>query len=58
MYQTIQLSSRVTVQGDLVEQLPNGQVVVRDGLTLYRGVPIAAIARDAKRPALVRSEAN
>lgn len=49
MYQTIQLSSRVSVQGEIVERLPDGQVVVRDGLNTYRGLPIAplAAARDA-----------
>ena len=49
MYQTIQLSSRVSVQGEIVERLPDGQVVVRDGLNTYRGQPIAPMvaARDA-----------
>lgn len=41
MYQTIQVSSRVSVQGDFVEWLPNGHAVVRDGLNVYRGRPIA-----------------
>lgn len=49
MYQTIQVSSRVSVQGEIVERLPNGQVVVRDGLNVYRGQPIVpfVVARDA-----------
>ena len=45
MYQTIQVSSCVSVQGDLVEHLPNGDAVVSDGRNVYRGRPIAAIAR-------------
>ncbi len=44
MYQTIQVSSRVSAQGDLVEHLPNGDAVVRDGRHVYRGRPIAPIA--------------
>lgn len=49
MYQTIQVSSRVSVQGEIVERLPDGQVVVRDGLNVYRGQPITpfVVARDA-----------
>jgi hypothetical protein len=49
MYQTIQVSSRVSVHGEIVERLPDGRVVIRDGLNLYRGRPIApfVIARDA-----------
>ena len=31
MFQTIQVSSCVSVQGELVEQLPNGDAIVRDG---------------------------
>lgn len=42
MYQTIQLSSRVSVQGEIVETLGNGDVVIRNGGTLYRGRPLAA----------------
>lgn len=40
MYQTIQLSSCVSVQGEFVERLCDGQVLIRDGKTLYRGRPI------------------
>ena len=46
MFQTIQVSSCVSAQGDLVEQLPNGDVVIRDGVNVYRGRPIAPISRD------------
>lgn len=41
MYQTVQVSSCVSVQGFLVEQLPNGDAIVSDGLKTYRGRPIA-----------------
>jgi hypothetical protein len=34
----------VSAQGDLVEQLPNGDVVVRDGVNVYRGRPIAPLS--------------
>ena len=44
MYQTIQVSSCVSAQGELVEHLPNGDVVIRDGGTVYRGRPIAPVA--------------
>ena len=50
MYQTIQLSSCVSVQGDLVEALPNGEAVIREGAQLYRGRPIAPfVARPAEK---------
>jgi hypothetical protein len=41
MVQTIQVSSCVSAQGDLVEHLPNGEVVIRDGDTVHRGRPVA-----------------
>jgi hypothetical protein len=47
MYQTIQVSSCVSVQGDLVELLPNGDVIIRDGMHVYRGRPIVPIATPA-----------
>jgi hypothetical protein len=60
MFQTIQVSSRVSAQGILVEVLPNGEAVIRDGDTIYRGRPIAPVAsrddRRAFRPAPVASE--
>ncbi len=40
MYRTIQLSSCVLVQGEFVEALADGSVVIRDGVTTYRGRPI------------------
>jgi hypothetical protein len=44
MYRTIQVSSCVSVQGDLVESLPNGEAIIRDGGNVYRGRPVAALA--------------
>jgi len=44
MFQTIKVSSCVSAQGDLVEQLPNGDVVIRDGVNVYRGRPIAPLS--------------
>jgi hypothetical protein len=44
MYQTIRVSSCVSAQGDLVERLPNGDAVIRDGAHVYRGRPIAPVA--------------
>jgi hypothetical protein len=44
MYQTIQLSSCISVQGSLIERLPNGDVLIRAGGRVYRGRPIAPFA--------------
>lgn len=49
MYQTIRLSSCVSVQGECVEVLNDGQVVIRVGQAEYRGTPIE---RCAKSPAV------
>jgi hypothetical protein len=59
MYQTIQLSSCVSVQGETVEVLGNGDVVIRNNGLLYRGRPLAPddIAygvRDAPRARVLR----
>jgi hypothetical protein len=40
MYRTIQLSSCISVQGEIVEALLDGTVLIRDGETIYRGRPI------------------
>lgn len=45
MYETIQLSSCVSVQGELVDVLANGDVVVRDGRSTYRGRPTGGAER-------------
>ncbi len=47
MYQTIQLSSRVYVQGDLVGLLADGRVVIRVGEREFRGRPILKSDRRA-----------
>lgn len=39
-FQTIRVSSCVSIQGEFVESLANGDVLVRDGRKLYRGQPI------------------
>lgn len=44
MYRTIQVSSCVLIQGEFVEMLADGQVVVRDGRTTYRGRSISPSA--------------
>ncbi len=58
MYQTIQLSSCVSVHGEFVETLNNGDVIVRDGDMVYRGRPIGKCPKvkqrnhaEVKRPA-------
>lgn len=40
MFRTIQLSSRVSVQGRFVQDLGNGEVVINDGVRNWRGRPI------------------
>jgi len=55
MYQTIQLSTCVSVQGLLVEALPNGEAIVREGTQTYRGRPIAPLTAET-RPAAKRAE--
>lgn len=56
MYQTVQVSSCVSVQGFLVEQLPNGDAIVSDGLKTYRGRPIAPVT--ARNPLRVVAKAE
>lgn len=55
MYQTIQLSSCVSVQGEFVELLESGEVVIRDGNSVYRGHPIARDRRMIDLPASIRN---
>jgi hypothetical protein len=47
VYQTVQVSSRVSAQGEIVEKLPDGRVVVRDGLNVYSGLPVAPVVARA-----------
>jgi hypothetical protein len=42
MYRTIQTSSCVLVQGELVELLADGRAVIRDGKNEYSGRPISS----------------
>lgn len=57
MYQTVQVTTCVSAQGELVERLPNGDAIIRDGANLYRGRALSAEApapttgRDAARVA-------
>ena len=39
-YRTVQLSSCVSAQGELVQVLGNGEILIRDGQTIYRGRPV------------------
>jgi hypothetical protein len=55
MFQTIQVSSCVSAQGLLVEHLPNGEVVIRDGGTIYRGRPIAPFSAPDRAAASLRA---
>jgi hypothetical protein len=47
MFRTIQLSSRVSVQGRFVKDLENGEVEINDGVRTWRGRPIES-ARSLK----------
>jgi hypothetical protein len=58
MYQTIQVSSRVSVYGEIVEWLPDGKVVVRDGLNVYRGQPVAPFVAAGLAPLSVVAAAT
>lgn len=40
MLTTIALGTRISVQGELVAQLPSGEILVRDGKRVYRGRPL------------------
>ncbi len=50
MYRTIQLSSCISAQGEIVEVLLDGTVLIRDGETLYRGRPIELSADATPKP--------
>ena len=53
MYCTIQLSSCISVQGEIVEVLSDGTMLVRDGKTLYRGRPV--VPRETAVPKIADS---
>lgn len=40
MLTTISLGTCISVQGELVAQLPSGELLVRDGAKVYRGKPL------------------
>jgi hypothetical protein len=58
MYRTIQVSSCVLIQGEFVEMLADGQVVVRDGKTEYRGRSISAASYQRVPAAMALSVEN
>lgn len=53
MIQTIRLSSCVSVQGEFVAVLENGDVMIRDGDTTYRGSPVSRKSPSSELPAAV-----
>jgi len=44
---TIAIGSCVSVQGEFVGMLANGEIVIRDGAKVYRGHPVQPTARRA-----------
>jgi hypothetical protein len=58
MYQTIQVSTCVSAQGELVERLPNGEAIVRDGGQVWRGRPIAPFPQPVASQRGLRAEAR
>lgn len=53
MYQTIRVSSCVSVQGEFVECLSDGRVVIRVGESEYRGQPVVRTPMPRLRPEIV-----
>lgn len=53
MFRTIRVSSCVSVQGEFVEVLSDGRVVIRIGETEFLGEPIAASPAARRAPAVV-----
>jgi hypothetical protein len=51
MLQTIQVSSCVSVHGELVEVLRNGEMIVRNGGNIYRGRPLGEGWSPRRHPA-------
>ncbi len=45
-FQTIRVSSCLSIQGEFVETLASGEVVIRDGRSMYRGQPIHCATGD------------
>jgi len=52
MFRTVQLSSCISAQGELVEVRRNGDILVRDGATLYRGRPVTLPSGRPAQPAV------
>ena len=50
MYRTVQMSSCISAQGELVETLGNGEILVRDGDTVYKGRPVVPPGRPRTAP--------
>jgi hypothetical protein len=51
MLTTILLGTCISVQGELVAHLSNGDVLVRDGAKVYRGRPVRPRDGTAPQPA-------
>lgn len=50
MYRTVQMSSCISAQGELVETLGNGEILVRDGDTVYKGRPVVPPGKPRTAP--------
>jgi hypothetical protein len=55
MLTTISLGTCISVQGELVAQLPTGEILVRDGAKVYRGRPLVG-RRDHDVPAAAAAQ--
>jgi len=44
MLRTIMVGTCVSVQGMLVKTFPDGKIAVRDGNTVYKGLPVTKAA--------------
>lgn len=42
MLRTIMIGTCVSIQGFFVKSLPDGKIVVRDGTSTYKGIPVKA----------------
>ena len=52
MLTTISLGTCISVQGELIAQLPTGEILVRDGAKVYRGRPLVSRLDRAPAPAV------
>lgn len=53
MFRTIRVSSCVSVQGEFVEDLSDGRVVIRVGETEFLGQPVAGLPASRRFPEIV-----